>query len=180
MLSWVGPADGLSGPLLSRGGGLALLCDLNAGHLPLDLRMESKKGGSATKKKWVWACLILKGQESTCWDLPQLVGVQSWICFEVCLPDSLLVPGTCLFQLGCSRDWRWHSAAEAAWLLSGAESSDSVLCSWEESWSCLCALKCCKGIEWNQSSIHCSHSLSPPKAFPMNQIHSLLLRTKCD
>lgn len=38
-----------------------------------------------------------------CWDLPQLVGVQSYICFEVWLPE----------KLGCSRGWGWHSAAEA-------------------------------------------------------------------
>lgn len=95
---------------------MALLCDLNAGHFSLDLRV----GGSTTKKKWVWVCLALKGQGC------ELAGIYpSWLGFSLTFAlksgslRSLVVPGAGDGTLQLKQ----------AWLLSGAESSDSVLCS---------------------------------------------------
>lgn len=99
---------------------MALLCDLNAGHFPLDLRMESLKGESATKKKRVWACLTLKSQGY------ELAGI-----YPSCLGFSLefaLKSGS-LRQLGCSGAGDGILQLKQAWLLRGAERSDSVLCS---------------------------------------------------
>lgn len=53
-------------------------------------------------------------------DLPQPVGGQSWICFEVWLPETAW-----LFQ----GQGMAFLTLKQAWFLSEVESSDSVLCS---------------------------------------------------